>query len=233
MDIACLQHVPFEGPGEIATWAEARGHRLEQVRLYEVGHAHPREADMLVVMGGPMSIHDEAAHPFLAPEKRYVSSMIESGALVLGVCLGAQLIADVLGARVYAGEHTEIGWYPVMMTTAGASCPVLGRLPATMSVLHWHGETFSIPAEATHAYSSQACANQAFSYAGGRVVGLQFHLEQNPESLRALAQAAAGDLVEGEWIQTAETLFAGGERFTAANEVLFTLLDAMSAARAG
>jgi GMP synthase-like glutamine amidotransferase len=231
VQIVCLQHVPFEGPAEIATWAAARGHALEVVPLYEPGHSHPPLADMLVVMGGPMSVHDEEEHAFLAPERRYIGAAVDAGAPVLGVCLGAQLLADVLGADVIRGEHVEIGWYPVSRTPAGDRCPVLGHLPQIMSVLHWHSDVFGIPSRAVHAYASEACQNQAFSFDGGRVVGLQFHLEQSPESLRELAEAAADDIVDGPWIQSVDTMLADPDLFKAANEALFTLLDAMSATR--
>ncbi len=231
MNIVCLQHAPFEGPVEIATWAAARGHALETVPLYEPDHTHPAEADMLVIMGGPMNIYDETEHPFLGPERRYIGAAIEGGSLVLGVCLGAQLVADVLGGEVTRGEHVEIGWYPVSRTPAGDSCPVLGRLPQTMSVLHWHGDVFAIPPEAMHGYASEACQNQAFSYDDGRVVGLQFHLEQNADSLRELAEELAGDLVDGPWIQTAHVMVADPELFASSREALFTLLDAMSLRR--
>jgi len=229
--ITCLQHVAFEGPAEIATWASARGHSLEIVELYELEHPHPSETDFLVIMGGPMSIHDDAEYPFLAPERRFIQSAIDSGALVLGVCLGAQLVADVMGAEVVKGEHVEIGWYTVSRTPAADDDPVMGRLPQTMEVLHWHGDVFGIPEGAVQAYASEACQNQAFSYDDGRVVGLQFHLEQSSESLFGLVEAAANELVDGPWIQRAEEMLGARGLFAASNEALFTLLDAMSARR--
>jgi GMP synthase-like glutamine amidotransferase len=230
--IVCLQHVPFEGPAEIATWAASRGHVLEVVRLYEEDAPHPADADFLIIMGGPMSIHEEAEHPYLAAEKSYVRAMMDGGALVLGVCLGAQLLAHALGARVFRGEHAEIGWYPVTKTTEADGCPVMRVLPDVMNVLHWHGDTFDTPAGAIRTYASKATSNQAFSYDGGRVIGLQFHLEQSPGTLASLAEAAVGDLVDGEWIQPAEEMLSSRERFTVSNELLHTLLDAMAAARA-
>ena len=230
MHITCLQHVAFEGPAEIATWAEARGHTLETVALYEPGFTHPAETDFLVIMGGPMGVHDDEDHPYRPGERRYIASVIERGSLVLGICLGAQLIADVLGAEVSRGEHTEIGWYPVKRLADAGFCPVMRRLPEVMGVLHWHGDTFAVPERAPRTYASEACGNQAFSYLGGRVIGLQFHLEQNPESLAGLVEGSSADLVGGLWIQSAEEMLdVGADVFAASNEALFTLLDAMSA----
>ena len=108
---------------------------------------------------------------------------------------------------------------------------MLGRLPQTMSALHWHGDVFAIPPGATHGYASEACQNQAFSYDDGRVVGLQFHLEQNADSLRELAEELADDLVDGPWIQPADVMLADPEPFARGKEALFTLLDAMSLRR--
>jgi GMP synthase-like glutamine amidotransferase len=229
--ILCLQHVAFEGPGAIATWAESRGHQLDCSHIYQAGFTHPSEHDFLVVMGGPMSVNDEQSHPFLAEEKRFIEAVVESGALVLGVCLGAQILADVLGARVTPGEHSEIGWFPCVRTDEGGVSRAFGALPEEITPIHWHGDTFAIPEGAIRAYASDACANQAFEYDDGRVVGVQFHLEQTPETLAALVDGAGDELVEGTWIQSAETMLAGGERFNVANDQLFTLLDAMAAAR--
>lgn len=231
MRIVCLQHVPFEGPAQIAAWATTRGHTLEIVHLYEEDAAHPEDADFLVVMGGPMNVHEEIEYSYLVPEKRYIRSMVDGGALVLGVCLGAQLLADVMGAAVSRGEHAEIGWYPVSRTTEADGCPVMGMLPDVMDVLHWHDDAFDIPAGAIHTYASEACENQAFSYDGGRVIGLQFHLEQDAQSLAALSGAAADELVDGDWIQSASEMLGSQERFVTSGELLFTLLDAMAATR--
>lgn len=231
MRIVCLQHVPFEGPAEIAAWAELRGHSLEIVPLYEGDPIHPKTADFLVIMGGPMNIYEEVEHPYLSTEKAYIRSMVDGGALVLGVCLGAQLLADVMGAKVTRGEHAEIGWYPVSRVPGADACPVMGLLPSVMDVLHWHGDTFGIPDDTVRAYASEACENQAFSHDDGRVIGLQFHLEQNRESLEALVAACGEDLVDGEWIHSADHMLASDERFADSNEALFKLLDAMSATR--
>jgi GMP synthase (glutamine-hydrolysing) len=178
-----------------------------------------------------MSVNDEQTHPFLAEEKPFVESVIEAGSLVLGVCLGAQLVADVLGAPVTRGDQPEIGWYPCTRKPGAEGSVVFGALPETIKPLHWHSDVFAIPESAIDGYASEACETQAFEYDDGRVVGLQFHLEQTPETLRGLVEGAGDELVEGEWIESAEELTAPNDRFKEANEVLFTLLDAMAATR--
>ena len=147
MNIHYLQHVPFEGLGSIANWVGQAGHNLTGSRLY-AGEALPDPAalDWLIVMGGPMGVHDERHHPWLTREKQLIEQAIGQEKTVLGICLGAQLIADVLGARVYANEHREIGWFPVRRTSEAADC-ALGRvLPEQVEVFHWHGDTFDLPA---------------------------------------------------------------------------------------
>lgn len=181
-----LQHVPFEGPGAIAPWLESAGYTLGCTRL-DLGEPlpAPEAPDFVVIMGGPMSVNDEATYPWLAAEKAFVHEVIQGGTPVLGVCLGAQLIAAAMGGRVYPGTEPEIGWFPVH-GVAPATPDVLA-LPATFEVFHWHGETFSLPPGAVRLASSEACATQAFQL-GRHVIGLQFHLETTPTSAQALVE---------------------------------------------
>ena len=234
MRIVCLTHVPFEGPGEIAAWAAARGHSFEILPLYDQEAVHPGEFEMLVVMGGPMSVDEEAIHPWLAAEKRLVKVALESGGSVLGVCLGAQILAQVLGAQVMRAEETEIGWYPVTQTPSGVGSRVFGVLPGRFDALHWHGATFETPPGCPRLASSAATVNQAFEYDDGRAVGLQFHLELAREPLAVLIQNASRDLrSEGPWISSPAETLAGTERFIRSRDMLFALLDAMAARMAG
>ncbi len=144
MRVHVLQHVPFEGPGSIAAWLTARQEVVTTTRLFEAGAVLPPLSafDVLIVLGGPMSANDEAALPWLRPEKRLLRKAIRSGKAVLGVCLWAQLMAAALGARVYPAQHKEIGWFPIQ------GCAPQGSgfaFPATAEVFHWHGETFDLP----------------------------------------------------------------------------------------
>ena len=146
MLVACLQHVSFEGPGDILRWAATRGHSLKMTHLNE-GQAlpHTDEFDMLVVMGGPMSVHDEADYAWLAPEKKLIAQCLAKNRFVLGVCLGSQLLADCLGSRVYRNRVREIGWFPIRLRPEASRSPCLAGMPERIDVLHWHGETYDLP----------------------------------------------------------------------------------------
>ncbi len=230
MRIHFIQHVPFEGIGAIAQWAAARGHEVTGTPVYLEAFPHPGEFEMLVVMGGPMSIHQEREFPWLAQEKRFIRAAIDDGKRVLGICLGAQLLADALGGEVMRGPEPEIGWYPVELTDEGRASTVFGVLPARFEALHWHGDTFIIPPGAVLTAGSALTPHQCFEYDAGRVVALQFHLEATVDSWRGLAQECAGELEEsGDWISSADEMLEGAGRFEAGNRMLFDLLDAMTA----
>lgn len=230
MKIHVLQHVPYEGPGYLATWAQERRHKLALTRLY-AGDRLPRlhADDWLVSLGGPMSVHDEQAHPWLAAEKRLLVNAIGSGNRVLGICLGAQMIAHVLGARVYPNEHKEIGWFPVRKTAPADRWLDPEIWPEGLVVFHWHGETFDLPPGARHLLRSRACEHQAFVY-GSNVVALQFHVEMTPQGVRDLAEHARDELAPGPFVQEAGALMASPPVFRKANVALAHLLDRMAGA---
>lgn len=225
--LCCLQHVPFEGPAHIGHWAETQGIALRPVALYEDMPLPGLEAlDGVVVMGGPMGANDELQYPWMKREKQFIQAAIEQEKPVLGICLGAQLIAAVMGARVYKNDFKEIGWFTVRKTeTADQTLP--GRsLPSRFDALHWHGDTFDIPRGAVHLASSEACAHQAFAF-NDRVLGLQFHLESSRSSVEALLANCADELQEAPYIQSAEQMRAGIARLERSNETMVRLLDAL------
>jgi GMP synthase-like glutamine amidotransferase len=145
-----------------------------------------------------MSANDEHAYPWLKDEKAFIREAVSRGLLVLGVCLGAQLIASAFGARVFANDHKEIGWFPIHAVTTDADA---FRFPPQANVFHWHGETFDLPPGAVHLARSIGCENQAFQI-GKNVIGLQFHLETTPETVDQIIQYCRHDLVDGEYVQT-------------------------------
>jgi len=226
MRIHCLQHVPFEGPAAIADWAVQRGHAMQITRLFEDDELPTQHSfDRLVVMGGPMGIHDEAEYPWLAREKAFLRETIDTGKCIVGICLGAQLIADVLGARVYRGPGKEIGWFPIDLTDAAAKSSVFGQLVKRLRVFHWHGDTFDLPPEAVRLASSEGCLNQAFLY-DGRVLGLQFHMESTPASVRAIIDNCGDEIVTAPFIQSAERMVVDGPgAFDAIHSALYGVLD--------
>lgn len=229
MRIRCLEHVAFEGPGNIAAWARARGHEFLRTRLY-AGEPLPDPAEfaLLVVMGGPMSVHDEADFPWLAAEKEWLKQVIARGRSVLGVCLGAQLLAEALGAPVMPNEHKEIGWHPVEMSPWGAASRAFIGIPPNFWAFHWHGDTFGVPRGAVAAAASAACADQAFAL-GAKLVGVQFHFESTRESIDALIENSAADLTPGDYVQSVEQIRAGAdEHLVKLEAMLFRLLDNMA-----
>jgi GMP synthase-like glutamine amidotransferase len=184
MHALVLQHVAVEGPGTLASYLARRGWTLTTVALYE-GACLPEDAQeyqAVIVMGGPMGVYDEAEYPFLRDEHRFLTRVLEQGVPLLGICLGSQLLAKALGARVYRNPHKEIGWYTVDLTPAGAADPLFAGLTSPIPVFQWHGDAFDIPTGATPLASSPLCTHQAFRY-GDRVYGLLFHLELTPDMI--------------------------------------------------
>ncbi len=206
MRVHCLQHVPFEGLAHIGHWFHEHGHPLNTTQLYNDDKLPPLDTfDVLIILGGPMGIHDDDQHPWLATERQFIRRAIDDGKRVLGICLGAQLIAKALGANVYTNTEKEIGWFG-LKKKENANKSIFGQhLPQHFTALHWHGDTFDLPSGATHLLSSDVCLNQAFSY-NDRVLALQFHLEMTPLSTRAIVNACAQELISQSFIQSAETI---------------------------
>lgn len=218
-----LQHVPFEGPESIAPWLKAAGYQVKPVHLY-IGDQLPVPAavNFLAVMGGPMSVNDEDRHHWLTREKAFIRKVIDLNRPVLGICLGAQLMAAALGARIYPNKIKEIGWFPVEGMAHGN--PVHFTFPASFEAFHWHGETFDLPEGATHLARSGHCENQAFQY-GPRVMALQFHLETTRHGAEALVQHCGGELNPGRTIQSAEDILAAtAARYAATNRLMDRVL---------
>lgn len=182
MRILAFRHVPFEHLGHIGTELERRGIGFDYADLYQPGAMAPDPAryDGLVFMGGPMSVNDPL--PYLEREARWIAEAVAARQPVLGVCLGAQLIAKALGARVYPNAVKEIGWFEIELTAEGAADPLFAGAAPRETVLQWHGETFDLPPGATWLASSAACRHQAFR-AGANAYALQFHLEVTPEMI--------------------------------------------------
>jgi GMP synthase-like glutamine amidotransferase len=230
MRILCVRHVAFEGPAAIAEWAAARGHTLADVAAADASFPPLAGFDMLVVLGGPMGVHDVAGHPWLLPEREFLASALDGGKLVLGVCLGAQLLADAIGGSVHPGPEAEIGWFPVRATDAGRASALFGGWPEEFVAGHWHGDTFDLPPGVPSAASSEVTPNQAFEACDGRAVGLQFHLEWTREALAALIGDCSDELTGGgAWVQGADELLSDDARFARSRELLFGLLDRMEA----
>lgn len=198
-----LQHVPFEDIGSIKSWLETRQAEITYTRFFQndpLPEIHG--LNLLIVLGGPMSANDQDVFPWLHPEKAFIRKVVKKGIPTLGICLGAQLIASALGARIYKQVQKEIGWFEIEATPCLESC---FRLPERFLGFHWHGETFDLPAGAIRLASSKGCENQAFQI-GKHVVGLQFHLETTQESVGVLIDNCRGELAPGSFVQSEREL---------------------------
>lgn len=232
----CFQHVPFEGLGSIEPWLKSRSATLSYTKFFQT----PRwpqldEIDWLIVMGGPMSVNDEAEFPWLVAEKEFVRAAIEASKVVLGICLGAQLIANVLGAKVFPNREREIGWHSITPTPQAKATVFSSVFAAPLEVFQWHGETFELPSGSVHLAQSEACAQQAFAFRE-RVLGLQFHLETTRDSAQALVANCRSDLVRRtdgarteNWVQGEAEIFREPEKFACINTVMERLLATLEA----
>ena len=221
MRIHTLQHVPFEDIGSMAQDFGQAGYTVSTTHWYR-GDATPSidDLDVLVVMGGPMGVYDEQEFPWLRAEKALIKAAIAAGKTVMGICLGAQLIACVCGAKVKSNKHREIGWFPL---TLQAPEDPIARLLDGQTVFHWHGDTFDLPEGATWLASSEACPHQAFRL-GDNVFGFQFHLETTPASAAALIKHCASDLDGSPYVQDAETMEKHTADFARINQVMSAVL---------
>lgn len=225
MHLHWLQHVPFEGLGFISTWLDSRQIQQSVTRLYQQDTLPELTAlDGLIIMGGPMGVNDDAQYPWLAGEKQFIRQCIDAGKPVLGICLGAQLIASVLGASVAPNPHKEIGWFGISKVVENNMHPLAQFLPDNESVFHWHGDRFEIPDNCIRLYESIACANQAFVYREN-VLALQFHMETLPENAESLLQHCADELVLAEYIQSADAIRENMHLHKTMNSTLETILD--------
>lgn len=222
-------HVPFEGPGAMTDWIKKKGHRLEYTRFYEEDRLpEASEVDLLIIMGGPMNVFDFHVHAWMQEEIEWVGEFIQSGKPVLGICLGAQIVAAALGEEVYPGPEKEIGWHNLQFLPSLGEFRIFKELPVTRKAFHWHGDTFNIPKGAARIARSQLFPNQGFIFEK-RVIALQFHLEVNPEAVKGMVDHCGDELVDGPYIQTAREILSETDYFESNQQVLFHILDYLSA----
>lgn len=210
-----LPNVTCQPVGQASLYSESLCSSIKQEstrsRIREARPTICSDMDGLIIMGGPMSITDEVQCPWLAPEKAFIKESIAQNKPVLGICLGAQLIADCLGATVQRGRHREIGFFPLRRSASCAGQAIskkvsnVWKLPDEFTAFHWHGDTFDIPEGAVRLASSEATANQAFVY-NDKVLALQFHLETTEASLMSLYENSKDEITGGPFIQTLEEM---------------------------
>lgn len=228
--IHCLQHLKNETLGNIGTWIARREYRLTKTLLYENSlFPDPGEFDLLLIMGGTMSVYQEEEYPWLKPEKDFVRKVIETGKPVLGSCFGAQMLAEVLGGEVTRNAYKEIGWHRVR-SIERKTLSEMGSLkfPPCMfpefTGFMWHGDTFAIPVGAIKLFESEACPNQGFIY-NGNVLGLQFHPEADRQWVRNLIRDSGHELVPGKYIQSEKEICGQESFFESSRNMTFSLMD--------
>jgi GMP synthase (glutamine-hydrolysing) len=216
--VLAVQHVAVEPPSLVATALLGDGVSVEVVHPYR-GEKVPAAAtglDGLVVMGGPMGVYEAERHPHLRDELRLLESALGRGLPVLGVCLGSQLLASALGARVEKGPAKEIGWYPVTLEPPAREDPLFAPLPGSFHALHWHGDVFELPRGAVRLARSERTANQAFRH--GKAWGLLFHAEASARQVAEMAAAFEAELEEAG--ATSDAILHGARTHLAALERL-------------
>lgn len=222
-----LQHVPFEGLGYIADWVEKNNFSISQTRLYDDPIFPELESfDMLVIMGGPMGTYEEDRYSWLKVEKAFVCKAIDAGKVVIGICLGSQIIASALGARVYPSEEKEIGWLPVTFTDDFAQ-KLFGSKEKSPVIFQWHGDTFDLPEGARLLASSEACVNQAFLYKD-KVLGIQFHFEVTQKSFTDMLDNGLDELKEGRYIQSETFIRTNAQYIPLTNRMIETALNKLT-----
>jgi GMP synthase (glutamine-hydrolysing) len=218
-----IQHVEFERPGVIVDWVKENGHELTFTYSYNGGQLPDVEnVDILVILGGPMSVNAITAYDWIEPEKQFIRLCINKGKSILGICLGAQLIALALNEKVYPGPEKEIGWFPVQFHKS------LNKIfPKELTVFHWHGETFDIPSEAIPLCSSEAVKNQGFIYRD-QAIALQFHLEVKKENVQALIENCREDITEEPYVQSEEKILSEEMPYTENGQIMKHVLSFLS-----
>lgn len=224
MKILILQHTATEGAGMVLDWCAQKGAEVSYINLYE---SHPRfdldePVQLLVVLGGPMSVNDENDYPWLKAEKCFIRQCLEASIPILGLCLGAQLIASALGSQVVANSESEIGWHDI---EGLANQMDVFPLPASMPVFHWHGETFELPPHSIRLAKSAACENQGFQL-GDKVIGLQFHPEITVDTIETWIADASESLKPSSYVQTPDEMRAQAQTYLPDSKaLLFEVLD--------
>ena len=223
MHIHVIQHVPFEGVGCMESWFSSKEAKVTYTKFYESFQLPNIKAiDLLIIMGGPMNVSDDASYPWLLEEKVFIRKVMLTEVPVLGICLGAQLIANALGSRIFTNKYKEIGWFPIELVNE--NCELL-PFPKRFPAFHWHEDTFDLPKGATCLMRSEGCENQGFII-GENVIGLQFHLETTQQEVEQMFENCKNDIIDDLYVQSPSKIRELTEDYAdLSNVILIDTLD--------
>lgn len=225
MKIHSFHHVPYERLGCIEDWIDQKKFESAKTNFYEEYHFPDlNDFDILIIMGGPMSVNNENKFPWLSEEKQFIKKAIDADKVILGICLGSQLIAQVLGVKVFQNKNKEIGWFKITRENITNNDSAFNIIPDNQIVFQWHGDTFEIPDGAVKTFGSEACTNQAFIYRE-KIFALQFHLEITETGLIDLINHNRNELVTSNFIQTENDILDKALNCQETNKLMFEFLD--------
>lgn len=228
MRIHALINYSMANLGTIEEWTKEKGFQITTTKVYETTKfPSADEFDLLIILGGTMGAYEEEDNPWLRQEKKFISSVIKQNKAVLGICLGAQLIAETIGGKVYPHVHEEIGWWDVHFSENVKNYDLFEGLSEQLSLFQYHGDTFDLPTDAVWLAASEASKNQAFIYKDN-VLGLQFHPEFSKAQLENIVSKHGEDITPGPYTQMPKEFLTKTNNFAQAKEFLFTLLDNFS-----
>lgn len=228
--VLVIQHVPFEGLGWLDTWFQMKAVQYRILRFFELEEEQSppsfEEFDALIILGGPMGVSDAKDLPWLDRELKYISHILHGPKKpILGICLGSQILAHLLGGQVRKNNEKEIGWYPISLTPEGRGLSFFEDWPEDMVVFHWHQDMFTPPKGSLLFATSAACSHQGFVYQG-HIIGFQFHLEITPEITKRLVESCAQDIASpGPYVATKHQILSGFAPYAKVKLSLFSFLD--------
>ncbi|TQD25253.1 type 1 glutamine amidotransferase [Methanolobus vulcani] len=226
MKIHCLVHLEFETLGNIRDWVCEKEHSITVTMPSENQlYPEPDDIDLLIIMGGLMSVYQEDEYPWMKQEKEFVKSIISCGKAVYGICFGAQMLSEILGGQVSRNQHREIGWHKITSLDEFDRDSQFFNIPNELTVFQWHGDTFSLPAGCRRLFESEACPEQGFIYED-KVLALQFHPEVDAGCVESLLENCGSDLTEeGKYVSSEDEIRGRDDLLEASANLMYSILD--------
>lgn len=228
MNIHYIQHVPFENLGYIEFLLKEKVHSITSTKVWE-NKQFPEigEIDLLIILGGPIGVNDDNKYYWLKDEKKFINAFVKTKKKIIGICLGAQLLAHALGASIIKNAYIEIGWFPIIIKSSFSSW--LGEeLPQKeLTVFHWHGDKFNIPPGAVNQAFSNGCDHQLFTY-GNNIIGIQFHLEATSDLINSMIDNEGDEFIESRFIQGRIEILNKKDSFNDSNELMRKIFEKLS-----